>query len=421
MAFNERILEIVLKARDEASAEIQKVGKSAGGVANLLAGSFKNAAIVSGAALAGITVEAFRAIDAFQESEATLAQLDAVLTSTAGAAGVTRDEVINLASSLEQVSTFSDEAVIGAENMLLTFTSIGKEVFPQATKTVLDMSTALGQDLKSSSIQLGKALNDPINGVTALRRVGVQFNDAQQEQIKTLVESGKLLDAQKMILKELQVEFGGSAEAAGKTFGGQLTILKNTINNIEESLGELLVNALKPLIGSLTEVAFDIQGVIEGTITLDEFAAKLKENFGLFGDILGKLITFFATNKDALIALAGAISGFLLIAIFAATAAMISFIGLSAPVIGIALAIGAVGGLLIAHWSEVQTFFTNLWAAIVEKFNTAKTFIETIITNLRDTVSPIVQTIVDHFTMQFNLIANIVSYVFNFVWIIVQY
>jgi len=30
------------------------------------------------------------------------------------------------------------------------------------------MSTAMGQDLKSSAIQLGKALNDPIQGVAAL-------------------------------------------------------------------------------------------------------------------------------------------------------------------------------------------------------------------------------------------------------------
>ena len=64
---------------------------------------------------------------------------------------------------------------------MLTFTGVGKDVFPQAIQTVLDMSQALGQDLKSSTVQLGKALNSPIDGITALSRVGVSFTDAQKK------------------------------------------------------------------------------------------------------------------------------------------------------------------------------------------------------------------------------------------------
>src|SRR5512138_1876374 len=129
-------------------------------------------------------------------SQEALSQLDAVLKSTGGAAGVTRDQALGLATSLQKVTRFSDEAVLGGENMLLTFTSIGKEVFPRATQTILDMSTALKQDLQSSAIQLGKALNDPISGITALRRVGVQFTDEQEEMIKKMVEGGDLMKAQ---------------------------------------------------------------------------------------------------------------------------------------------------------------------------------------------------------------------------------
>ena len=115
------------------------------------------------------------------DAEQAQAQLNAVIESTGGAAGVTTDMANDYANALSQVTMFDDEAILGGEAMLLTFTNIGQDVFPQATETILDMSQALGQDLNSSAMQLGKALNDPIQGVTALRRVGVQFTDDQED------------------------------------------------------------------------------------------------------------------------------------------------------------------------------------------------------------------------------------------------
>ena len=57
--------------------------------------------------------------------------------------------------------------------------------------------------MTNAAVLVGKALNDPKKGLTALRRVGVQFTDAQEDQIKALVKSGKTMDAQKIILREL--------------------------------------------------------------------------------------------------------------------------------------------------------------------------------------------------------------------------
>jgi hypothetical protein len=110
------------------------------------------------------------------------------------------------------------------------------------------MSQALGQDVKSSAIQLGKALQDPIQGVSALQRVGVNFTDAQKEMIKQMVEAGKVEEAQKFILAELKTEFGGAAKAAGETFGGQLAILGNQFGNILEVVGGAFLPALKDLV-----------------------------------------------------------------------------------------------------------------------------------------------------------------------------
>ncbi|MBI2758798.1 MAG: phage tail length tape measure family protein [Chloroflexi bacterium] len=172
------------------------------------------------------------------------AQTNAVLKSTGGVAGVTADMVTQLADKYSQLTPFQDDVVRGGENLLLTFTSIGQDIFPQATDIMLDMSQALGQDLKSSAIQLGKALQDPILGVTALRRVGANFNEEDKKMIENLVNTGRTAEAQKYIMAELAKEFGGSAEAAGQTLGGQLAILGNRFNDIKKTVGAALMPAL---------------------------------------------------------------------------------------------------------------------------------------------------------------------------------
>jgi len=182
-------------------------------------------------AFGGLAFAMKNSIDKFNEQIAAEAQLNSVLKSTKNAAGLTAKEVKKMARELQKVTTFGDEAVLTAQNLLLTFTNIGKETFPEATQIVLDMSVALGQDLKSSAVQVGKALQDPILGVTALRRVGVNFTEQQQEMIKTMVATGKTMEAQKFILKELDTEFGGSAKEQAETFAGRIKHLKNAFGD----------------------------------------------------------------------------------------------------------------------------------------------------------------------------------------------
>jgi hypothetical protein len=219
--------------------------------------AWKNNAGLMKLAIAGAVVAVgVKSVQAFNEAQAAIAQTNAVLKSTQGVAGVTASEVTALSTEMQQLTTYSDEEVRSAQNLLLTFTKISGDVFPDTTKVILDMSTALGQDLKSSTIQVGKAMQDPIKGITALRRVGVNFNQVQQDIISSLVEEGKLFEAQQMILKELKTEFGGSAQAAAKTFGGQMKQLGNEVNDLMEVLGELIVilgKALLPVIRVVVE------------------------------------------------------------------------------------------------------------------------------------------------------------------------
>lgn len=252
-------IKAIITADDRASKVLAGVGNSFNKLLKITA---VGATVAAGAAVAfGVS-----AVKSFMESENAAAQLNATLKSTGGVAGVTAKQADDLASSLQKVTKFSDETILGGENLLLTFTKIGKDIFPQATEVMLDMSQALGQDVKSSAIQLGKALQDPILGVTALRRVGVNFSSAQQDVIKKLVETGRAGEAQAMILKELQTEFGGSARAAGETFAGKLEILKNQFDDVKESIGKTLVEALTPLMKQLSDF-----------VASDQFQAWLKE------------------------------------------------------------------------------------------------------------------------------------------------
>lgn len=270
-----RSVEIIINARDMASATLGKISgelKSFGaGASQFLGSAVQAASRVAIAGLAGVGVAAFTSVKAFMESENAVTQLNAVLKSTKGVAGITAEAANGLASSLQKVTKFSDEAILGGENMLLTFTNIGKDVFPQATETMLDMSQALGQDLKASSVQLGKALQDPIKGVTALSRVGVNFSESQKEMIKSMVEAGDVAGAQKLILAELKTEFGGSARAAGETLAGKLEILKNQFGELQEKVGGFIASALVPLTTKMLEFV--------GKINLEQILDNIKKKF----------------------------------------------------------------------------------------------------------------------------------------------
>ena len=263
-------LVIKISADDKASGVLKGLQGALGGIGNIAGTALRVGLAAGTAGLGALAVGLGASIKSAAEAEQTQAQLAAGLKSTKGAAGITANAANDLANSLSRLTTFEDDAILGGENLLLTFTNIGKDVFPQATEIMLDMSQALGQDLKSSALQLGNALNDPIQGVSALQRVGVSFTDSQKEQIKTLVESGRTMDAQKLILKELQTEFGGAAQAAGGTFSGQLTILKNSLDNAAESVGSVFLPTLtegvkwlnSTAIPKVTEFAGGIGGIV---------------------------------------------------------------------------------------------------------------------------------------------------------------
>jgi type II secretory pathway component PulK len=316
------------------------------------------------AVTAGVVAFGVSSVKSFEESQNVMAQTEAVLKSTGNAAGITAKQVTELASALERQTKFADEDVQKVENLLLTFTAIGKDIFPQATKTVLDMATALGEDTSSASIQLGKALQDPILGVTALRRVGVNFNAAQQEVIANLVNTGRQAEAQKMILAELNKEFGGSAVAAGDTFAGQLAKLKNQFDNVKEAVGQLIVKAALPFLTTIM-TWFDSVGGVNGVLQLlsDKFNKLLPYMPQIAGAILGMLV-------PALVSAAIAAGAFLL--------ALAPWAAAGAAVVLIAKHFGVTWADVNDVLNRLKPILQDIWAALFKIDDVAKAAVNTL-------------------------------------------
>lgn len=356
-----------------AEGNVDKFQGKLGSMTSFLKTSLIGGLAAAGAAIGGLIVTGVK--DA-AEAEEKVKQLEAVLKSTGQAAGVTKDQALGLADAFEKTTKFAAEQTIEGENLLLTFTNIGKDVFPQVTETMLDMSQALGQDTKNSAIQLGKALNDPVNGVTALSRVGVSFTEQQKEQIKTLQESGNIMGAQKVILAELTKEFGGSATAAGQTFTGQLAITKNMLGQVSESVGSKLLPYLMKFLQFVQSNMPAIQSIIDTVLNAISIA------FSGVGTNISELIQalqiFYTNNK----------------AIFDAVSLVIK----SAFSV-IESIFKAFMALLKGDWStfgtELLNIVQNAWGLIKNLFNLAIEEIKAILRNLGSALLTIGQSIMN--------------------------
>lgn len=222
-------------------------------------------------AVQGLFNFAVEAVKDFNAGAAADSALEDRLRSTEGVVGRTLEQLQAIAEEQAGLTLFDDDQVKKGEELLLTFTNIREEIFDRTIPAALDLSTVFQQDVSASAVQLGKALNDPINGVTALSRIGITFSDEQKKTIRTMVEMNDVAGAQAIILGEVERQVGGAAQAAAKAGTGPVQQLAKRFGEVKESVGGLIANGLQRL-----------QPVGDAVIT-----------------ILEKLVDVFTSNKTA--------------------------------------------------------------------------------------------------------------------------
>lgn len=316
-------LDDVTKAGGRAEGQAEKSSKAFLGMSRAMAGAAA-AAVTLAAGLAG-ALSMRRFIDATVKMEAGHAQLEAAILSTGGAAGKTLSDLNEHAAALQRITNYGDETINTAQGLLLTFTNISGSAFDEATVAVLNLSTAMGGDLSGAALQVGKALNDPVLGMTALSRSGIQFSEAQKEAVAAMVELNDIAGAQTIILAELERQFGGSAEAARGTLGGALSSLGNAWGDLFEvgsAASEGLREAVESLIESITDPKFvnALQGIGVALFGMAEVGVRaisgLSDVFGFVADNIDVFAisvgVLAATRMPALIAGAySAVAGFI--------------------------------------------------------------------------------------------------------------
>ena len=275
------------------------------------------------AAIAGAVGSAVAAASEYQTLGNKTA---AVLKSTGNTANTSVKGIQTLASNLENLSGVDEALIINSQNVLATFTKVknglgaGNDVFDQGAKAALNMSSALGSDLQGATIQIGKALNDPIKGVTALGRAGVQFTDDQKAQIKTLMASGDQMGAQKVILGELETQFGGAAEAAGKGFAGSMARMKDSVSDATR-------NIAMAFLPTLADLADAVSSLVRGDFTA--FADKMRDIGGNIAEFArnaaDKIAEAYPKIQEALLKWTGALANWLMEALPKFAAAYVEF------------------------------------------------------------------------------------------------
>jgi len=313
MAASGNVVEIVVKTKDQATRpsrtiarDVAAAGDKAGrGFTSRMHGSLRagfgpirglvrgfGPTLVAAVGIGALTKAANDFIGEAREAARVSKMTEARIKSTGGAAGLSARQFEQLAGKVSKLVAVDDEVIQSGENILATFTNIRNvgpdRIFDKATFAAVDMAAALSHgevttsNLSNANKLLGKALQDPIKGVTALKRAGVDFNDQQREQIKTMVESGDIVGAQKLILAELTKEFGGSAAAAvdaDKKFNVWA-------GNVKENLGAALLDLKDRVLAGVVRF-------VEGTLL----------------PALDNLDQWWDTNKDSVKGLAQVLRG----------------------------------------------------------------------------------------------------------------
>ena len=268
---NKGMANIVIKAVDNATPTLKKVGKGFGALSRAgkaVGGGLQTAALgVIGiaTAVAGFTVAATLAA---ADEEKQIARLNGVLKTRGMLTDANTKAVEGQITKLQDLA-FSDDAV---RESLITATAFTKN-FNDALKiqnVAADVAAAKGISLEEATALVGKAYQGNTKG---LKGLGVQTK-----------KGAKATD----ILAAVTKKYGGAAAAAANTVSGKLTRAQNSVNNIMEDFGAKFLpiasegleflnkNVLPALSSGLDALAPIVQNV--GGKLVDAFGPIIQDN-----------------------------------------------------------------------------------------------------------------------------------------------
>ena len=303
----------LIKLRDEYSGKlsgIQKQTQQFDKQMSGLKGTLKSVGgLLAGAFAVGGAIEFLKSSkEAYDKLEASVTRVNTVLASTKGAAGLTSEQIENQAKELSKGIVASRSEILDAQGMLLSFTGIKGPIFAETTKAVADFATFYKTDMTSAALSIGKAMNDPAMGMNRLQRQGVTFTEQQKKQVKIYEQQGNLLAAQRIIIAELNREFGGQAKAFALTDEGKLKMAAKRWSDIKLTLGEMIskiqlslipafnkiMNAFQKMVPYIKDAFQVLSNGISGFISLvEKLWPILKYIIGLF--IAWKALKLFDT------------------------------------------------------------------------------------------------------------------------------
>lgn len=333
------------------------------------------AAIVGGVAIGTFTKDIIGAAQAEVEQNARINQIATSMgIFGSNVSGVTK-RLIDMAQAQALNTGLDEDSIKVSQAKLLTFKELAKTageaggMFDRATMAAMDLAAAGFGSAEGNAVALGKAFNDPIQGLASLGRMGVQFTEEQKAMIESMVGAGDMAGAQALMMKELETQVGGTAEATS-TNADKMT---QAFANFQETLGLLVL----PAVEQLALVGADLMNwMSENPIVVQALAIAL-----------GILATAF-------------------IGVTIATWAMNTAL-LANPITWIILGIMALIGVIILlamNWDSVVKWISTVWAGFM------------------NWITPGIKAIGDVFSAVFNGIGAVIGGVFQgVVWVIKTY
>lgn len=204
-------------------------------------------------ALTGAVTFLNRSLTVFADRQADANLLAAGLKKI-GAASGDLEKLQKVASNLGEQTLFNQEDFTQGFALLTSFRAIGQDSFERVATAAADMAATTKQDVNSSLLQLAKALENPVEGMSALSRSGTTFTKVQKDIVKGLVESNRTLEAQSYILDLVEEQYKGNARAAAVGLAGAQDTLSEAIRDFNEVVGQISLGPVIAATNALTEL-----------------------------------------------------------------------------------------------------------------------------------------------------------------------